>query len=92
MKVYSEISLKNFEPWGGSESVFYRLSLEEIEILEEIIEDCYPDGIDEITLNDVFWHDKEWVFETIGIFTDDDETWEDKQKKKDEFFERPRIR
>ena len=92
MKVYSEISLKNFEPWGSAECVFYRLSLGEIEILEETIEDIYPNGIDETDLNDIFWHNKEWVFETLGIFTDNDETWEDKQKKKDEFFERPRIR
>lgn len=92
MKVYSRISLKNFEPWGGAESVFCRLSLEEIEILEEIFEDCYPDGIEDTTLNYIFKFDTEWVFELIGIFTDDDETWEDKQKKEDEFFERPRIR
>ena len=91
MKVYSEISLKNFEPWGSAECVFYRLSLGEIEILEETIEDIYPNGIDETDLNDIFWHNKEWVFEIIGIF-DRNETRKEKDKKEGEFWDRPIIR
>lgn len=56
-----------------------------IEVLDEIrklgreddlmdyLEDCFPDGADEIELNDLLSYDWEWVYSHIGMPIDDDE-------------------
>ena len=55
MKVISEISLTSFEFWAGAKANAERLTYEEMEQIEEIIEELYPDGIDEVNINDLFW-------------------------------------
>ena len=52
MKVYSEISLTRFEFWGGAKDRAKILTYEEMEQIEEIVEELYPDGIDEVNIND----------------------------------------
>ena len=37
-----------------------------MEQIEEIIEELYPDGIDEVNINDLFWFDFESVVEWFG--------------------------
>lgn len=68
MKVYKEISLHNFEAWSGAKDT------KEIIIengkeseFDYLIEELYPNGLTETTLNDILWFDDEWVFETLGI-------------------------
>ena len=34
--------------------------------LESIIEESYPEGIDETELNDLFWHDSETIADWLG--------------------------
>lgn len=66
MKVYSEISLTRFEFWGGAKDRAKILTYEEMEQIEEIIEELYPDGIDEVNINDLFWFGFESVVEMLG--------------------------
>ena len=66
MKVYSEISLTRFEFWGGAKDRAKILTYEEMEQIEEIIEELYPDGIDEVNINDLFWFGFESVVEILG--------------------------
>lgn len=47
------------------------------EEFEALIEELYPDGIDETQLNDILWFDSEWVFECLGINEEEDEDEED---------------
>lgn len=58
MKVYQDISLDEFKPWGGAvprfENAKERGLLEEIEAM---FDEFYPEGVDETTLNDWFWFD-----------------------------------
>ena len=73
MKIYSE-GIENFEPWSGAVDTYERIAEEgKLEDLEFMLEDLYPDGIDETALNDLLWFDDEWVFETLGIETEEDE-------------------
>lgn len=67
MKIYEEKSLRNFEFWSGAKSNAAALLLEELDQLEYLLEDCYPDGIDETTVNDIMWFDFEWVCEMLGL-------------------------
>ena len=78
MKIYSETSLYNFEAWSGAVDTLNRVIEEgKAEELEAILEDLYPDGIDETTLNDILWFDSEWVFEMCGIEEEEEEEEED---------------
>ena len=68
MKIYSEISLENFEAWSGAVDTLNRVIEEgKTAELEAILEDLYPDGLDETQLNDILWFEEDWVFEVCGI-------------------------
>ena len=55
MKVFAEMKLTSFEFWAGAKANAERLTYEEIEQIEEIVEELYPDGIDEVNINNLFW-------------------------------------
>ena len=38
-----------------------------------LIEELYPDGIDETQLNDILWFKSEWVYEMLGISEEEEE-------------------
>ena len=71
MKIYSEQSLADFKFWSGAETTAQRIWEEQgsegFDQLEAILEDLYPDGIDETDLNDLLWFDADTVYEWLGI-------------------------
>jgi len=71
MIITCEKSLKDFEFWSGGKDRAILLTDEELAIVEQNIEELYPNGIDETALNDLFWFDFEWICELIGT---DEET------------------
>ena len=74
MKIYSEISLKNFEAWSGAVDTLNRVrEAGKCDELESIIEELYPDGMSETELNDLLWFESETVFEWLGIEEEEEE-------------------
>ena len=77
MKIYTEQSLANFKFWSGAETTAQRIWEEQgsegFDQLEAILEDLYPDGIDETDLNDLLWFDADTVYEWLGIEDEEDE-------------------
>lgn len=69
MIVTSEINLQDFEGWSGAESTLAMLSYSQINTLQSILEDMYPDGMDETHLNDILRFETDWIAELLG-FTD----------------------
>lgn len=69
MIVTSEINLQDFEGWSGAESTLAMLSYNQINTLQSILEDAYPDGMDETHLNDILRFETDWIAELLG-FTD----------------------
>ena len=68
MKVYKEINLTDFETWQGATSTKQIIIKENKENeFNELIEELYPDGIDETELNDILWFEKEYLFEALNI-------------------------
>lgn len=68
MEIKKHITLNDFEAWSGAKDT------KEIIIengkeseFDYLIEELYPNGLTETTLNDILWFDDEWVFETLGI-------------------------
>jgi hypothetical protein len=76
MKITSETSLKNFEFWSGAKDSANELTSSQFDEVEAILEDCYPEGMTDTQINDLFWFDFETIKEWLGI-EDEDETDED---------------
>ena len=87
MKIISETSLANFEYWSGAADTANRSWEEKGEAgfhqLEAILEDMYPDGIDETELNDLLWFDAETVYEWLGIGDEDENENEEEEEDKE---------
>ena len=72
MKIFSDNSLREFIFWCGAEENAKELSGEQLDNLETILEDAYPDGIDATTLNDLMWFEFDTIKEWLGIEDDDE--------------------
>jgi hypothetical protein len=81
MKVYTEITIAGFEAWAGAKDTKKRIiEAGKEDAFDALIEELYPDGIDETGLNDLLWFDDEWIFEVLGI-TDEDEDEEEYEEE-----------
>ena len=88
MKIYTEQSLADFKFWSGAETTAQRIWEEQgsegFDQLEAILEDLYPDGIDETDLNDLLWFDADTVYEWLGIDDEEEDEDEDDEDEDDE--------
>ena len=73
MKVYSEINLRNFKFWCGAKDNAETLTSEQLDMVESILEDAYPDGMSDTQINDLFWFDFDAIREWLGIEKEEDE-------------------
>ena len=71
MKIYTEKSLVLFEFWGGACYTANSLTMEELQRVEDILEEIYPEGVDETTINDIFWFESDTIAGWLGY-----ENWE----------------
>ena len=67
MKISYETSLDSFKFWGSAEDHASQLTLGQLREVESILEDIYPDGLDQTKLNDIFAFDFETICEWLGI-------------------------
>ena len=71
MMIHKEESLRNFEFWSGAQYTAETLTCSELDQIEAILEELYPDGMDETELNDFFWFENDAIAEMLGF-----EDWE----------------
>jgi hypothetical protein len=71
MKLFREESLSNFQFWSGAVCRANQLTDAEFDQLEFILSDLYPDGVDETTINDLFWFEFDWICECLGLELDE---------------------
>ena len=69
MKVYNEITLsnRNFEFCGSAKENAESLTNEQLDTVESILENLYPEGISATQLNDIFRFDFDQIQEWLGI-------------------------
>ena len=72
MKIYTEKSLKDFDFWSGAKDTVKYLTEDEINLIETILEDSFPDGMDETEINDFFWFEDDTIAEWLGYLSFDD--------------------
>lgn len=71
MKIINEANLQDFEFWGYAKATAKRID-EELgasgwDLLDAILTDAYPEGIDKTELNDILAFEANDVFEWLGI-------------------------
>ena len=65
MKITSELNLTSFDFWSGAKD--HSFTYNELKELEYILEELYPEGTSETTINDLFWFEEEYLCECIGL-------------------------
>lgn len=74
MRIYKDFEADTFEAWSGAVDTLDKILDEgKGEELEELLDEIFPDGAEETEVNDLLWFDDEYVFEMLGIKTDEDE-------------------
>lgn len=68
-----------YHPWSGAVDTWQKIvDADKVDELEQLINDCYPDGLDDVTaLNDILWFDGEWVLSSLGLAEGDEEDEEE---------------
>lgn len=66
MKVYYEVDIDEFEFWECGKCVADAFSEDDLEVIQNKLEELYPNGMSDTELNDLFWHDEDFVAELAG--------------------------
>jgi hypothetical protein len=69
MLIHSDTALNDFNFWSGGADTANCLTREQIQTVEIILSDIYPEGMDETAVNDFFWFEEDTIAEWLG-FTD----------------------
>lgn len=68
MTITYELDLERFEAWSGAKRTLERVIDEgKCGLLEQILEDTYPEGMTETELNDLLWFEPETIYEWLGM-------------------------
>ena len=72
MQVIKNISLKDFEFWGGGKLNADTLTYDQLDMVEELLEDISQGSLwNEETLNDLFWFEFDMIREWLGLELED---------------------
>ena len=71
--VLKDFDLEEFEPWGETAINTKERIVEagEANTFSTEIRNLYPDGIPEVTMNDILWFDRQWCYDLVGIREED---------------------
>lgn len=74
MKIISETSIADFNAWSGAvETKEAIVNAGKCDEFDSYIEEIYPDGLTDTQLNDMLWHESEYMLYLMGISEDDDD-------------------
>ena len=74
-------SLWNFDAWSGAVSTKNRIiEAGMCDEFDALIEECFPEGLTDVTLNDILWFDSDWIYETLGIKDEEDDEEENEEE------------
>ena len=84
MKLYKEESISNFDFWSGAKDTAKHLTEDEMNTIECILEEQYPDGMGETELNDFFWFEDETLAEWLGFDSFEEIMFRDEEEEEEE--------
>ena len=80
-----DVNIRDFDGWSGAEDTVQRIIDEDLcDEFDTLMEELYPDGIDETSLNDILRFEEDWVFEMLGISDEEEETEDEECDEDDE--------
>lgn len=65
MKVWRDINLTEFEGWSGGAETLEDLTDIQKGIVQDYLEEVYPKGADETTINDFLWFERDIIAEDL---------------------------
>ena len=71
MIISKNTALSNFEFWGSAEDDAAKLTISQLDSIEDALIQLYPEGIDATSLNDLFRFEFDWVIGLFGLSEDD---------------------
>lgn len=93
MKIYKEVSSADFEFWSGARDTVKYLTDDEVEQIFNILEDSYPEGMDETEVNDFFWFEDDQIADWLGwpdfetLMKGRDDIWFDTYEEYEDYLE-----
>lgn len=72
MIVINDCSLTAFRWWGGAELNARMLTESELDILDDVMTELYPNGMSETLINDIMWFEFDFVCGLLGLVYDCD--------------------
>lgn len=71
LTITKTMDIYDYEPWSGAVYTYERITREgKLDELDNVLEEVYPEGIDETELNDLLWFEPETVYEWLGMRTE----------------------
>lgn len=70
--IIEDKALRDFDFWSGAKDTVEYLTSDDLDSIEYILEDAYPNGMTETQINDLFWFDCDIVAEWLGY-----DNWDD---------------
>ena len=68
------LTLRDFKAWSGAKDTQETILNEgKGEEFDSLIDELYPDGIEETHLNDLLWFEEDWLYEMLGIAEEEEE-------------------
>jgi hypothetical protein len=66
--IIEDQTLFGFQTWAGAtETKNAILKADKGHHFELLIEELYPEGLTDVQLNDILWHEWDYIFEQLGI-------------------------
>lgn len=66
--IFNNHSIENFEAWSGAkDTVQTIIDNDKVKEFDFLMDDLYPEGLTDTELNDILWHDSDWVYEMLNI-------------------------
>lgn len=73
-KIYYDLTDGTYQPWSGAVDTWNTIvDNDKLDDLDRLLDELYPEGLSETGLNDLLWFDSDWIFESLGISSDEDE-------------------
>lgn len=73
MKIYKEIDSRwDFDFWSGARDTVQYLTDDEVEQIFSMLEEIYPEGMDETEVNDFFWFEDDTIANWLGYSSFDE--------------------
>lgn len=80
-KILKDFDLEEFEAWSGAiDTKDTIIEHGKAESFSQMINELYPEGVEETHINDILWFDSNWCLDLVGIQDEDDEMEENEME------------